>query len=240
MLLDTPKLAWRGVNVRAELTRELGLPVAIDTDVNAAALAEVRFGAAQGCPVAVYVTVGTGVGGGVVIGGRPLHGLLHPEIGHLRVRRLPDGRGVLDALPGTCPYHGDCLEGLISGPAVASRAGRPGQELAEEDPAWEVTGKYLGIGLASIVLSLSPVRVVIGGGVGTRPAVLRHARRALLEELGGYLRRPQLTPEGVGKYLVPPGLGDRAGIVGAFELAADLASKGTEPVVPGEMPHVRP
>jgi fructokinase len=217
--LRTPKPGWDHVPVREQLQKGLdGIPIGFDTDVNAAALGEQRYGAAQGADPCLYVTVGTGVGGGVVIGGRPLHGLMHPELGHVTVPVLSLADGAPDPFPGACPFHGRCLEGLVSGPAIAARVGRPATELDDDDPVWDLVGRYLGAGLAPAVLLLSPRRVVIGGGVGKRPGLLATVRSSLKSTLAGYVQRDALGPR-IDEYVVAPGLGDRAGIAGAFALA---------------------
>jgi fructokinase len=212
-ITTTPKPGWQDVDLVAPLAA-LGVAVAIDTDVNAAALAEHRWGAARGVGSAVYVTVGSGIGGGAVIHGRPVHGLVHPEMGHLR---LPVDRA-RDPFPGTCPHHGDCWEGLASGPALAARWGQPPETLPDEHPAWELEAHYLALGLASVVLTLSPERVVLGGGVMARRRLYGAVRQKLAGLLGGYLRTPMLGAD-VDSYVVPPALGDRAGVLGALALA---------------------
>jgi len=216
--LRTPKTGWDDVPVRDQLARGLAVPIGLDTDVNAAALGEQKHGAARGADPCLYVTVGTGVGGGVVIGGRPLHGLMHPELGHVMVPVLPLADGAPDPFPGACRFHGRCLEGLVSGPAIAKRAGRPGEELDDDDPIWELVGRYIGVGLVPAVLLLSPKRVVIGGGVGSRPGLLPIIRESLRSSLAGYVQRAALE-ERIDEYVVAPGLDDRAGIAGAFALA---------------------
>ncbi len=216
--LKTPKPGWDHVPVRDQLQRGLAVPIGFDTDVNAAALGEQRYGAARNADPCLYVTVGTGVGGGVVIGGQPLHGLMHPELGHVAVPVLPLADGAPDPFPGACPFHGRCLEGLVSGPAIAQRTGRPASELEDDDPVWDLVGRYLGAGLAPAVLLLSPRRVVIGGGVGGRPGLLSTIRVSLKRALAGYVQRDALGPR-IDDYVVAPGLGDRAGIAGGFALA---------------------
>jgi fructokinase len=212
-ITTTPKPGWQDVDLVTPLAA-LGVAVAIDTDVNAAALAEHRWGAARGVGSAVYVTVGSGIGGGAVIHGRPVHGLVHPEMGHLR---LPVDRA-RDPFPGTCPHHGDCWEGLASGPALAARWGQPPETLPDDHPAWELQAHYLALGLASVVLTLSPERVVLGGGVMARRRLYGAVRQKLAGLLGGYLRTPMLGAD-VDSYVVAPALGDRAGVLGALALA---------------------
>jgi fructokinase len=214
----TPKPGWAGTDVAGMLGAALGVPIAFDTDVDAAAVGEARWGAGEGLETFVYVTVGTGIGGGVIANGRPLHGLVHPELGHMRVPHDRDR----DPFPGSCPFHGDCLEGLASGEAIRRRWGAPGEELS--DPAvWELEAAYLALGLANLVLALSPERIVVGGGVAGTPGLLGLVRDRLPELLAGYLDAPALR-EDIEGYVVPPALGPRAGVLGAIELARAAAS----------------
>jgi fructokinase len=213
----TPKPGWAGADVGGEVKRRLSVPVAFDTDVNAAALGEHRWGAARDLDTFCYVTVGTGIGGGGMAGGRLLHGLLHPEIGHLRV---PHDRAS-DPFPGICPYHGDCWEGLASGPAIEARWGRSPEDLAGDEAVWALEAHYVALGLVSLISVLSPQRVVLGGGVGSAPGLLPLVRAAVAELLGGYLDVPALR-EGIADYVVPPALGSRSGVLGAIALAEML------------------
>jgi len=215
-ITNTPKPGWSGVDLAGAFRRGLGVPVGFDTDVNGAALAEHRWGVGRGRDPFVYLTVGTGIGGGAIAGGRPLHGLVHPEMGHVRV---PHDRGA-DPFPGACPYHGDCLEGLASGPALAQRWGQPPEALPPEHTAWELEAEYLALGVASIVAILSPERIAIGGGVMAQGHLLPRVRARLAHILGGYIQSLELDGDA---YLVHPALGDRAGVLGALALAADLA-----------------
>lgn len=214
-ITTTPKPGWGDTDVVTALRSGLHVPIALDTDVNAAALGEWRWGAAVGLDTFCYLTVGTGIGGGAVANGRLLHGLLHPEIGHMRI---PHDRA-RDPFDGICPYHGDCLEGLASGEAIRQRWGRPAQDLS--DPAaWEIEAEYLALALVNVVCLLSPQRIIIGGGVAKHPTLLPIARRRMSELLAGYLRAPELTdPQAIDGYIVPPHLGDDAGVVGAIQLA---------------------
>jgi fructokinase len=215
----TPKPGWQQVDLLTPLGA-LGVPVAIDTDVNGAALAEHRWGSAHGVGSVAYVTVGSGIGGGAVVHGRPVHGLVHPEMGHLR---LPHDRA-RDPFEGICPHHGDCWEGLASAPALAARWGQPPETLPDAHPAWDLEAHYLALGLASVILVLSPERVVIGGGVLTRQGLLTSVRSKLALALGGYLNTPWLGDR-IDDYLVPPALGERSGVLGALALAqATLSS----------------
>lgn len=209
----TPKPGWSGTDVAGVLQARFGVPVVIDTDVNGAAMGEGRWGAARGCGSHAYVTVGTGVGVGLVIDGRPVHGLSHPEAGHLRPPRLAG-----DVYGGCCAWHADCLEGLISGPALADRLGRPADDLPDDHEVFRTAGLYLGDVLASVCLVASPERIVVGGGVGRRPAVRRSARAALDRSLNGYL--PQIS-DLAGEFLAAPELGAHSGLFGAMAMALD-------------------
>ena len=212
-ITTTPKPGWSGTDVVAMLRAGLEVPIAFETDVNAAAVGEARWGAGVGLETFAYVTVGTGIGGGVIANGSPLHGLVHPELGHLRI---PHDRE-RDPFPGCCPFHGDCLEGLASGEALRQRWGAPGEEL-EGPEVWELEADYLALGLANLVLTVSPQRLVVGGGVAGTPGLLALVRERLPQVLGGYLDAPQLR-DGIDHYLLAPGLGPRAGVIGAIELA---------------------
>ncbi|MBS1675782.1 MAG: ROK family protein [Actinobacteria bacterium] len=214
-ILTTPKPGWEGTDVAGALARSLRVPIALDTDVNAAAVGEWRHGAARGVDTFVYVTVGTGIGGGVFVDGRPLHGLQHPEVGHMMV---PHDRS-RDPFEGSCPFHGDCLEGLASGTAMRARRGRPAEELGDDPEAWELEAEYLALGLANVVLVVSAERIVLGGGVGGAPGLIERVRTRLREILAGYVDAPALRD--MDTYLVPPGLGSRSGVVGALTLAGD-------------------
>lgn len=210
-LLRTPKPGWSDADLLAPLGR-FGVPLALDTDVNAAALAECRWGAAAGMDHLAYVTVGTGIGVGAVVAGQPLHGLLHPELGHLRPQRHR-----LDRFEGVCPYHGDCFEGLASGTAVAARRSRSGEALADDVLA-TIQADYLGQLCASIVLALSPQRIVMGGGVMQQHCLFAPLRARLQHWLGGYIDRSQLQQR-VEHYVVPPALGADSGVLGGLLLA---------------------
>jgi fructokinase len=217
-ITTTPKPGWANTDVAGPLAAELGVPIAFDTDVSAAAVGEWRHGAARGLGTFCYLTVGTGIGGGVFANGRPVHGLLHPELGHMLIPHDRDR----DPFPGSCPFHGDCLEGLASGPAIEARWGRPGEALT--DPAvWELEAEYLALGLMNVVLVLAAERIVLGGGVSGAPGLLPRVRTRLRELLAGYVDHPALESPGIDTYLVPPALGPRSGVVGAIELARDAA-----------------
>lgn len=207
-ITTTPKPGWAHTDLVGPLKRALGVPIAFDTDVNAAALAEQRWGAAREAASVVYVTVGTGIGGGAVVNGRPVHGLVHPEMGHARI---PHDR-TADPFTGACPHHGDCWEGLASAPALMARWGCPPESLADDHAAWDLEARYLALGLTNIILTLSPERVVLGGGVMARARLVDRVREHVEELIGGYVR---------GAAIVAPGLAERSGVVGALALAQD-------------------
>ena len=214
-IVGTPKPLWSGVDVRGYFAGRFAVPIGFDTDVAGAALAEGRWGATRGCAVHVYLTIGTGVGGGIVVDGRPLHGRAHPEIGHVRVRRRAG-----DAFAGTCPFHGDCLEGLVSGPAIAARAGRPGRDIDDGDPVWDGVAADVAELMAMLILTLSPERIVVGGGVmQDRPRLFARIRAATAQRLAGYVGG--IDAEVLSGIIVPPGLGVDAGPLGAVVLALD-------------------
>ncbi|MFF8998198.1 ROK family protein [Streptomyces achromogenes] len=223
---DTPKPGWTGVDVRGTLARGLGVPVGIDTDVNGAALGEGRWGAARGLDTFVYLTVGTGVGGAAVIGGRTVSGLVHTEMGHVVVRRH-DG----DGFPGNCPFHGDCLEGLAGGTAVAARWGRPAERLSGDElrRAVELEAAYLADGLRSVVYCTAPRRIVIGGGMSVLPGLLPLVRERLTEQLAGY---PGLPEQSADDFVVPAALGGMAGPAGGLVLAARAHQEAAAPTPP--------
>jgi fructokinase len=222
-LLRTPKLAWRDADLLAPF-RALGIPIALDTDVNAAALGETAWGAgrnAEGRPLdcVVYVTVGTGIGGGAVLHGRTLRGLLHPELGHVHPRRHAD-----DAqFAGICPHHGDCLEGLANGPAIVARLGHELGDAPDDHPIWTIEADYIGQLCAQLVLTLSPQRIILGGGVMQHARLFPAVRERTRHWLGGYIARDAIE-HGIEAYIVPPGLDDRSGILGALRLAVAAAS----------------
>jgi fructokinase len=215
----TPKPGWARTDIAGTLWRELGLPVVFDTDVNAAAYGEYRWGAARGLDPVIYVTVGTGVGGGILSSGKPLHGLVHPEVGHMLI---PHDKSV-DPFPGACPFHLDCFEGLASGTALRQRWGRPAETLPDDHPAWDLEAHYIALALTNLVLGHSPRRIVVGGGVMRRQVLLPLVRRKVRDLLNGYVQSPEII-ERIDQYIVPPGLGDRAGVLGAIALAMDSLS----------------
>jgi fructokinase len=215
----TSKPGWRNTDLVRRLARVFPVPVGFDTDVNAAALAEGRWGAAKHLADFAYVTVGTGVGVGLVVDGRPTYGFSHSELGHIRIVRKAG-----DFWEGACAFHGDCVEGLASGVAIASRAGVPANQIAADSPVWDLVAHALAQLLHTIVLATAPRRILIGGGVTeARPELLPRVRIQLVQSLNGYLKLEKLTG-GIESYAVPPGLGSRAGPLGALALAADRVS----------------
>lgn len=216
----TPKLDWRDVAILAEFRKGLGVPVKIDTDVNAAALAEATLGVARGLSSCLYVTIGTGIGGGVVLGGAPVHGLVHPELGHQLMSPVPG-----DPAPeGFCPYHKHCLEGLASGPAIEKRWHTPAPQLPPEHPAWEVESAYLAQMCHNAIMSFSPEKIILGGGVMQQEFLFPIIRRKTVELLGGYLCHP-VVERGLEDYIVPPGLGVHSGVMGAWLLAREALAE---------------
>jgi fructokinase len=195
------------------MEQALGVPVAFDTDVNAAALGEWQWGAAQGLENFIYLTVGTGIGGGGMAGGRLIHGLVHPEMGHIPVPHNHDR----DPFPGSCPFHDDCLEGLAAGPALEKRWGRRAETLPGDHPAWSLEAHYLALGLVAYICILSPQRIILGGGVMQQKQLFPLIRREVQQLLNGYVQSPAIV-EKIDEYIVPPGLGDKAGVLGSLAL----------------------
>jgi fructokinase len=218
-ITSTPKAGWLDTEFAGFLRRELELPVGFDTDVNAAALGEHRWGVARGLHTLVYLTVGTGIGGGGLVAGKRMRGLVHPEMGHIHV---PRARG--DDFEGACPFHGDCLEGMASGPAILKRTGRRAEQLPADDPTWNFEVHYLAHALANITYVLSPQRMIIGGGVMQQRHLFPRIRTELVSILAGYIQAPEILKE-VASYVVPPELGDRAGVLGALALAEEVAGR---------------
>jgi len=216
-ITSTPKPGWAHTDIVGPVRQALVVPVQFDTDVNAAALGEGRWGAAQGLDHFIYLTVGTGIGGGGLVGGAMLHGLVHPEMGHVRI---PHDR-TADPYEGHCPFHGDCLEGLACGPAMNARWGRPAEELPDDHPAWALEARYLALALNDFVCTLSPRRIILGGGVMERLSLFPRIHRELQSLLNGYVQAPQITTH-IDRYVVPPAFGPRAGLIGALALASLL------------------
>lgn len=219
----TPKPGWARTEFAGAVQRALHLPVAFDTDVNGAALAEWLWGAGQGLHTLVYLTIGTGIGGGAVVHGQLLHGLAHPEMGHMHIPHDP----TRDPFPGACPYHNDCLEGLAAGPALEARWGRPAESLPPDHPAWELEAEYLALGIMNLTYALAPQRVILGGGVMAQAHLFPRIHKKLAQLLKGYMPNPALL-EDMERYIVPPALGARAGVLGAIALAQQVHPTGGE------------
>lgn len=215
-IVSTTKPGWSDTDVLGRLTRNRRIRVGFNTDVNGAALAERRWGAARGLDDLAYITVGTGVGVGLIVGGRTIFGCNHTELGHLRPVRAAG-----DSWPGSCAFHGDCVEGLVSGPAIAARAGIAAAEVGPDDPLWDFVSHALGQLLHAIVLTSAPRRILIGGGVmDTRPEIIIRLRGELQTSLNGYVGAAEVGRD-IEQYVVAPGLGSQAGPLGALALAAD-------------------
>ena len=213
-ITTTPKPGWANTDVVGALRRVFPVPVGFDTDVNAAALGEFRWGAAQGLDTFIYLTIGTGLGGGGMVGGRLIHGLVHPEMGHIRIPH----DWAADPFPGACPYHGDCFEGLAAGPALEQRWQQRGETLPDDHPAWALEARYVALGVVNFILTLSPQRVILGGGVMQQPHLFPMIRHETLALLAGYVQAAEIV-EHIETYITPPGLGGRSGVLGALALA---------------------
>ena len=219
-ITTTPKAGWVNFPLRRNLAEALGVPVGIDTDVNGAALAEARIGAGRGVDSLVYYTIGTGIGGGAVVNGQLLHGMVHPEMGHMLLRPVEN-----DPAPhGFCPYHDGCLEGMAKGPAIEKRWGKPAAELPEDHIAWEIEAEYLAQMCVNTIVVLSPKMIVLGGGVMHQMHLFPSIRRRTQELLNGYVAHSAIL-ENIDSYIVPPALGDNAGAAGSLLLALDALKK---------------
>jgi fructokinase len=213
----TPKRGWANADIAGYFTRRFVLPVGITTDVIGAALAEGRWGDAQGLSDYAYITVGTGIGAGIIVAGQSVFGCHHPEVGHARIVRA---RG--DTWPGNCPFHGDCIEGLASGPAIEARSGKPAGSLESDSPVWETVVHALAQLNHLLVVTAAPQRILIGGGVmSAQPHLFPRIRRTVLESLNGYLHIPQVLND-IDRFIAPPGLGALAGPLGALAIAATI------------------
>lgn len=213
-ITNTPKPGWANTPVAPMLRDAFDIPVGFDTDVNVAALGEHTWGAARDVDTFVYLTIGTGIGGGGMVDGKLLHGLIHPEMGHIAIPHNWE----LDAFAGTCPFHGDCWEGLANGPAIEARWGQPGEQLPPTHEAWSLEAHYLALGVTSIMMIMSPQLVVMGGGVMEQEHIFPLVHREVKSLLNGYIQSPTIL-EGIDSYIVPPALGGRSGVLGAIALA---------------------
>jgi fructokinase len=215
---STPKPGWANCDLLGEVKRALRVPVGFDTDVNGAVLGEARWGAARGLKDAVYLTIGTGIGGGALVAGRVIHGLIHPEMGHLKIPR-----DLRDPYEGYCTYHKDCFEGLACGPAIEKRWGKPARELPPDHPAWPLEAHYIALGLMNLTVTLSPKRFLLGGGVMQQPHLFALIRLEFAALLNGYLRHRDIL-DGLDEYIQRPQL-DLPGVLGALVLAEKAAQR---------------
>lgn len=213
-ITTTPKLAWANYNMVGAFQKALQIPIGFDTDVNGSALGEATWGITKGLENSIYITIGTGVGAGIISGGKLLHGMLHPEGGHLLLSKHPS-----DTYEGKCPYHKTCLEGLAAGPAIEARWGKKGAELAQRKEVWELEAYYIAQALVDYIMILSPERIVLGGGVMHQEHMLPLVRAEVTRQMAGYLQTKEL--EDLEHYIVLPSLDDNQGIMGALKLAAE-------------------
>lgn len=211
---STPKKEWRNFNFLGEFKQAFSCPVGFDTDVNAAAISEYRWGAAKNLSDMLYLTVGTGIGGGAIVNHQLVHGAMHPEMGHIFIAQDKN-----DPFSGVCGFHGNCLEGLASGPSLKERwQVKSALDLPEDHPGWELEAGYLGMALANYSLILSPKKIVIGGGVMRQDHLLPKIHRRFIQHLNGYLQNPTIIND-VKNYIVKPGLEENAGVLGAIAIA---------------------
>lgn len=210
-ILDTPKLPWVHYDLLKNLQAELKVPMKIDTDVNGSCLGEMVFGCARGIDSVIYITIGTGIGVGIAIGGKLVHGMLHPEAGHISVNRHPDDIGEC-----VCPYHKNCFEGLAAGPSIEKRWGKKAYDLADNDLVWDIESQYIAEALVNYIMTVSPKKIILGGGVMHQEKLFPLIRKKVIELLGGYLNTPELKD--IDNYIVANSLNDNQGILGAMEL----------------------
>ena len=220
-ITTTPKPHWQQTDLRGRIQKALNIPVAFDTDVNAAAFGEHTWTPEnRALDPLIYMTIGTGIGAGIFANGAPIHGLAHTEVGHIYLRHNWDE----DSFPGVCPFHGDCFEGLASGPAMNERWGERAELLPEDHPAWDLEAEYIAFALVNLIYTHSPQRIILGGGVSEHPGLHEAVRRKVLEYNNGYIQSPRLL-ERLDEYIVPPTLGNRSGGLGAIALAIDLVKQ---------------
>jgi len=213
-ITSTPKIKWQNTNFYGKIKKALKVPVGFDTDVNAAALGEHQWGAARDVSDFIYITIGTGIGGGGIINGEFLHGLIHPEMGHIFI---PHDKKV-DPYEGKCPFHNNCFEGLASGTAIKDRWGESGEKLGRGHPAWDLEAKYISLAVINYICILSPERIVLGGGVMKQKQLLPMIHERVKSLLNNYIQAPEIT-DNIEKYIVTPELGDNAGVLGSIALA---------------------
>lgn len=217
-ITTTPKQGWAHTDVAGPMRRELGVPVAFGHDVVVAGVGEGVWGAAQGLTDFIYITIGTGIGGGVIVRGKPVHGLVHPEIGHLLLPRDPQR----DPFEGNCIYHGGCLEGLAAGPAMEKRWGKPAYTLPADHPAWDLEAEYLSLAVHNLICTLSPQRIILGGGVMEQKQLFPMIHQRVVKSLNNYVQADSIL-KNIDQYIVPPGLGNKAGGLGCIAIAQELA-----------------
>jgi fructokinase len=222
----TPKPGWSHTNVLGTLRDALRINIAVDMDVNTAALGEYLWGASKGCDPSLYLTIGTGIGGGYIVNGRPLIGLLSLEMGHVLIPH----RRELDPFSGNCPFHGDCFEGLASGPAIEKRLGLTGAVIPEEDTFWDIEAEYIASALVNYILTLSPKKIILGGGVMQREFLFPKVRRRVRQLLNGYVSSKKILDE-IEDYIVAPGLGNQSGSLGAIALAMQMEENHNDPQI---------
>ena len=214
-ITKTPMPGWGNCDIVGAFKDALGVPVGFDTDVNGAVLGEVTWGAAKGLDSAIYITIGTGVGVGVYVNGGLLHGLVHPEGGHILLIRHPK-----DTYEGKCPFHKNCVEGLAAGPSIEARWGKKAAELADRDEVWEMEAYYIAQAITDYILSYSPQKIILWGGVMHQEKLFGMVRKEVLNLLNGYVAHEMIT-EHIDQYIVPPALGEDPGIMGAIKLGLD-------------------
>jgi len=217
IITSTPKPGWANADIVKPFQKAFHIPIAFDTDVNAAAIGEGVWGVAQGLENFLYFTIGTGVGGGAIINGKPLHGLVHPEMGHIRLSQ----NTLIDAYPGKCPFHGTCFEGLTAGPAIEDRWGKAAFLLSQDHPAWDLEADYIAQAMSNFICTLSPQKIILGGGVMQQTHLFPLIRKKTLTYLNGYVQSAIML-ENIDNFIVPPGLGNQAGMLGAIAMAKNL------------------
>lgn len=213
-ITSTPKTAWKNYDIVGFVKKELGIPVGFDTDVNGSLLGEITYGCAKGLTDAIYLTIGTGIGGGVMTNGKLLHGMLHPELGHIIIDKKSSDKGEC-----VCPYHKSCFEGLAAGPSIEKRWGKKAKELANCQEVWELEADYIGTALVNFCMTLSPQKIILGGGVMHQMQLFPMIREVFKEKMAGYIQTELL--ENLDEYIVPASLHDDQGIMGAVKLAID-------------------
>ncbi|MBQ3646306.1 MAG: ROK family protein [Synergistaceae bacterium] len=211
-ILNTPKVAWRNYPMLKTLQEALNIPVAIDLDVNVALLGETTWGTAKDLTDAVYVTIGNGIGMGAISAGEPVHGMLHPEAGHIRMQIIPG-----DDYKGSCPSHGACFEGMASGVAIAERWGKEAKDLLDKPEVWELEAKYIAQALYAIILTLSPQKIILGGGVMSNAQLFPMIRKNVVEYINDYIDTKELR--NINSYITPSALNGNQGVMGAIKLA---------------------